>query len=87
MLMLPVSVGLGLININLLLNSSIGSRVSDQVPRAIDAAIWIDLSPQGMFSVAVATVLFPQLARLATRRDFAGPAGDHRPGCARSRCC
>jgi putative peptidoglycan lipid II flippase len=28
--------------------------------------------PQGMFSVAVATVLFPALARLATRRDYDG---------------
>jgi putative peptidoglycan lipid II flippase len=28
--------------------------------------------PQGMFSVAVATVLFPSLSRLATRRDFDG---------------
>jgi len=28
--------------------------------------------PQGMFSVAVATVLFPSLARLATRRDWSG---------------
>jgi putative peptidoglycan lipid II flippase len=28
--------------------------------------------PQGMFSVAVATVLFPALSRLATRRDAAG---------------
>jgi putative peptidoglycan lipid II flippase len=71
-LMLPVSVGLGLININLLLNSVIGSRVSDEVPRAIDAAFRIYMLPQGMFSVAVATVLFPQLARLAARGDYAG---------------
>ena len=28
--------------------------------------------PQGMFSVAVATVLFPALSRLASRRDIAG---------------
>jgi putative peptidoglycan lipid II flippase len=28
--------------------------------------------PQGMFSVAIATVLFPQLSRLAARRDIAG---------------
>ena len=28
--------------------------------------------PQGMFSVAVATVLFPQLSRLAARRDYEG---------------
>jgi putative peptidoglycan lipid II flippase len=72
LLMLPVSVGLGLININLLLNSTIGSLVSDQVPRAIDAAFRIYMLPQGMFSVAVATVLFPQLARLAARGDQAG---------------
>jgi putative peptidoglycan lipid II flippase len=72
MLMLPVSIGLGLININLLLNSTIGSIVSDQVPRAIDAAFRIYMLPQGMFSVAVATVLFPQLARLAAREDLAG---------------
>jgi putative peptidoglycan lipid II flippase len=71
-LMLPVSVGLGLININLLLNSTIGSIVSDQVPRAVDAAFRIYMLPQGMFSVAVATVLFPQLARLAARRDYEG---------------
>ena len=72
MLMLPVSVGLGLINIDLVLNSTIGSLVSDQAPRAIDAAFRIYMLPQGMFSVAVATVLFPQLSRLASRGDFAG---------------
>src|SRR3954468_20712229 len=72
LLMLPVSVGLGLININLLLNTVIGSRVSDEVPRAIDAAFRIYMLPQGMFSVAVATVLFPQLSRLASRGDHAG---------------
>jgi putative peptidoglycan lipid II flippase len=71
-LMLPVSVGLGLINIDLLLNSAIGSLVSDAAPRAIDAAFRIYMLPQGMFSVAVATVLFPALSRLAAQRDLAG---------------
>jgi putative peptidoglycan lipid II flippase len=71
-LMLPVSVGLGLINIDLLLNSTLGSLVSDEAPRAIDAAFRIYMLPQGMFSVAVATVLFPQLSRLAARHDLAG---------------
>ncbi len=71
-LMLPVSVGLGLINIDVTLNTIIGSRVGDQVPRAIDAAFRIYMLPQGMFSVAVATVLFPQLARLAAREDYEG---------------
>ena len=87
LLMMPVSVGLGLININLLLNSAIGSLVSDEAPRAIDAAFRIYMLPQGMFSVAVATVLFPQLARLAARGDFAGCRPRSASGCGRSRCC
>jgi putative peptidoglycan lipid II flippase len=71
-LMLPVSIGLGLINIDLVLNSVIGSLVSDQVPSAIDKAFRIYMLPQGMFSVAVATVLFPRLSRLAARGDREG---------------
>jgi len=42
------------------------------VPRAIDAAFRIYMLPQGMFSVAVATVLFPALSRLASNRDLPG---------------
>jgi putative peptidoglycan lipid II flippase len=70
MLMLPVSIGLGLINFSLVLNSMIGSLVSDQAPAAIDKAFRVYMLPQGMFSVAVATVVFPQLSRLASRREF-----------------
>ncbi|HVS29361.1 MAG TPA: murein biosynthesis integral membrane protein MurJ [Solirubrobacteraceae bacterium] len=69
-LMLPVSIGLGIINIDLLINSTLGTLVSDQAPRAIDAAFRIYMLPQGMFSVAVATVLFPTLSRFAARRDL-----------------
>jgi putative peptidoglycan lipid II flippase len=72
LLMIPVSISLGLINIDVVLNSLIGSLVSEAAPRAIEAAFRIYMLPQGMFSVAVATVVFPALARLATRRDFAG---------------
>ena len=71
-LMLPVTLSLGLINFNLIINSTLGSSVSEGAPRAIDAAFRIYMLPQGMFSVAIATVLFPALARLATRRDFDG---------------
>ena len=59
--MLPVTIGLGLINFNLLINSTLGSLVSEQAPRAIDAAFRIYMLPQGLFSVAIATVLFPAL--------------------------
>jgi putative peptidoglycan lipid II flippase len=72
LLMLPVSLGLGLINVSLLVNSTIGFLVSEEAPTAIDAAFRIYMLPQGMFSVAVATVLFPALSRLASRRDLAG---------------
>jgi putative peptidoglycan lipid II flippase len=71
-LMLPVTLSLGLINFNMMINSVLGAAVSDGAPRAIDAAFRIYMLPQGMFSVAVATVLFPALSRLATRRDFDG---------------
>jgi putative peptidoglycan lipid II flippase len=71
-LMLPVTIGLGVINFDLLINSSLGSLVSDQAPRAIDAAFRIYMLPQGMFSVALATVLFPALSRYAARGDMAG---------------
>lgn len=71
-LMLPVTLALGIINFDLLINSSLGTLVSRQAPRAIDAAFRIYMLPQGMFSVAVATVLFPTLSRMASRRDPAG---------------
>jgi putative peptidoglycan lipid II flippase len=72
MLMLPVTIGLGLINFNLLINSVLGSLVSEEAPRAIDAAFRVYMLPQGMFSVAIATVLFPALSRLAARGDRDG---------------
>jgi putative peptidoglycan lipid II flippase len=72
MLMLPVTIGLGIVNLDQLINSAFGSLVSVEAPRAIDNAFRIYMLPQGMFSVAVATVLFPVLSRLAARRDPAG---------------
>jgi putative peptidoglycan lipid II flippase len=68
-LMLPVALGLGLVNFNLLINSTLGFKISQEVPRAIDAAFRLYMLPQGIFSVAIATVLFPALSRAAARRD------------------
>jgi putative peptidoglycan lipid II flippase len=67
LLMLPVTISLGLINFNLLINSFFGSLVDDRGPAAIDKAFRIYQLPQGIFSVAIATVLFPTLARFAAR--------------------
>jgi putative peptidoglycan lipid II flippase len=71
-LMLPVTLGLGIINFDLVINSVLGSLISEQAPRAIDAAFRIYMLPQGIFSVALATVLFPALARLSARGDIDG---------------
>ena len=70
LLMLPVTISLGLINFNLIINSLFGTLVSDQAPAAIDKAFRIYQLPQGIFSVAIATVLFPTLARFAARGAY-----------------
>jgi putative peptidoglycan lipid II flippase len=73
-LMIPVTLGLGLINFNAVVDSVFASRLVDPklAPRAIDLAFRIYMLPQGIFSVAVATILFPTLARLAARGDTTG---------------
>jgi putative peptidoglycan lipid II flippase len=67
LLMLPVALSLGLVNFNLVINSFFGSLVSDRAPAAIDKAFRVFQLPQGIFSVAITTVLFPTLARFAAR--------------------
>lgn len=74
-LMLPVAIGLGLINFDIAINNLVGSLVSNEAPAAIDKAFRIFMLPQGIFSVAIATVLFPTLSRYAARADFAGLRG------------
>ncbi len=73
-LMLPVTLTLGLINVNAVIDMAFASRLIDpsSAPTAIDKAFRLYMLPQGMFSVAVATVLFPRLARLAARGDLDG---------------
>jgi putative peptidoglycan lipid II flippase len=66
-LMLPVTIALGLINFSLVINSFFGTLVQEEAPAAIDKAFRIYMLPQGLFSVAIATILFPTLSRLAAR--------------------
>jgi putative peptidoglycan lipid II flippase len=73
-LMLPVTLGLGLINFNAVVDSIFASRLIDPelAPTAIDKAFRLYMLPQGIFSVAITTVLFPSLSRLAARADMTG---------------
>jgi putative peptidoglycan lipid II flippase len=73
-LMLPVTLTIGLINVNFLVDTIFASRLLDPelAPTAIDKAFRLYMLPQGIFAVAVTTVLFPTLARFAVRADLSG---------------
>ena len=73
-LMLPVTVTLGLINVSAVIGTFFASRFIDPelAPQAINKAFRLYMLPQGVFSVAVATVLFPTLSRLAARKEIPG---------------
>jgi putative peptidoglycan lipid II flippase len=73
-LIVPVTLGLGLINFNTLIDTLFASRLIDPelAPTAIDKAYRLYLLPQGIFSIAIATVLFPLMSRLAAREDHRG---------------
>jgi putative peptidoglycan lipid II flippase len=73
-LMLPVTIGLGLINLNAFIDQLFATHFLNKnlAPAAIVRAFRLYMLPQGMFSVAVATVLFPLLSRHASREDWDG---------------
>jgi putative peptidoglycan lipid II flippase len=61
----PVVLSLGIVNFNALINTIIASYISEPAPAYIDKAFRLFQLPQGMFAVAIGTVLFPMLSRLA----------------------
>ncbi len=71
-MMLPVTLGLGLININASVDNIFAGLVSDDAVSSIDKAFRLYILPQGIFSVAISTVLFPAIARMASRNDMDG---------------
>ncbi len=71
-LFFPVTMSIGIINLDAFLNAELGTLVSKHAPIAINDAFRLYMLPQGVFSVAVTTVLFPSLARMANARDARG---------------
>jgi putative peptidoglycan lipid II flippase len=61
----PVVLSLGIINFNAFINTLIASYISAPAPAYVDKAFRLFQLPQGMFAVAIGTVLFPTLSRLA----------------------
>ena len=90
-LMVPVTLGLGLINVNAVIDTFFASRLhrreASRRPRS-QKAFLVYMLPQGMFSVAIATVLFPSLSRFATRGDMGRLPrhGEHRAAADRASC-
>ncbi len=72
LLFVPVTISIGIVNLDVFINAGFGSLVSNHAPAAINDAFRIYMLPQGIFSVAVATVLFPTLSRMAVRREPGG---------------
>ena len=75
LLMVPITIGLGLININAAIDQLFATHFlnphqTPSPPAAIVRAFRLYMLPQGVFSVAVATVLFPVLSRHASREDW-----------------
>jgi len=79
LLMLPVTISLGLINLQQLIDTLISTRVPDHWfhaagvkidagPSILDKAFRLYMLPQGIFSVAISTIVFPVLARFAAPR-------------------
>jgi putative peptidoglycan lipid II flippase len=67
-----VTLSIGIINLDIFINAGLGALVNQHVPIAINDAFRIYMLPQGIFSVAVATVLFPTLSRMASARNATG---------------
>jgi putative peptidoglycan lipid II flippase len=71
-LFIPVTLSIGIYSLDVFLNAGFGALVSSGAPAAINDAYRIYMLPQGIFSVAVATVLFPTLSRLSVARNVSG---------------
>lgn len=67
-LLWPVVLSLGLVNINWFVNTIFASFISEPAPAVIDKAFRLFQLPQGVFAIAIGTVLLPSLSRLAASK-------------------
>jgi putative peptidoglycan lipid II flippase len=68
-LMLPVSLSLGLINLNGVVDIQFASFLGEGGVAAMNFAFRLYQLPESLFAIAVGTVLFPTLSKLAARND------------------
>ncbi len=59
----PVIISLGIVNFNSFIGTIVATLISPEAPAYIDKAFRLFQLPQGMFAIAIGTVLFPTLSR------------------------
>ncbi|HBQ21956.1 MAG: murein biosynthesis integral membrane protein MurJ [Deltaproteobacteria bacterium GWA2_38_16] len=69
-LIIPVTLSIGIINFNALIDNFFASLLGPTEVAAIDSAFRLFQLPQGMFAIAIGTVLFPTLSGLIVKEDF-----------------
>ena len=68
-LMVPITITLGILNFNALIDTYFAQYVSDRAAAEIGYSFRLYQLPQGIFAVTIGTVLFPSLSRFAARHD------------------
>jgi len=71
-LMLPVTTALGILNLNALVGQAFAALVSENAPAELYYSFRLYQLPQGVFAIAIGTVLFPAMSRFAAQEDMPG---------------
>jgi putative peptidoglycan lipid II flippase len=64
----PVILSLGIINFNAFIDTIVATLISDAAPAIIERAFRLFQLPQGVFAIAIGTVLFPAFSRHAAAK-------------------
>ncbi len=79
-LMVPITITLGILNFNALIDTYFAQFVSDRAAAEIGYSFRLYQLPQGIFAVTIGTILFPTLSRFAAQKDMDGSARRSRSG-------
>ena len=69
-LMVPITITLGILNFNALIDTYFAQYVSDHAAAEIGYSFRLYQLPQGIFAVTIGTILFPTLSRFAAAHDM-----------------
>ena len=69
-LMVPITITLGILNFNALIDTYFAQYVSDHAAAEIGYSFRLYQLPQGIFAVTIGTILFPSLSRFAAQKDM-----------------